>query len=155
MIPDELVPFLESGVSIGIATRDADGMPETTRAVGARVHEDRRHLAIFVPAATSADALSNLIRHDRVAAVFSRPTDHRTIQIKGRRVALREAADAERERIEAYLPLLADGLCTVGLPPRLTRRLSHWPAWAIELQVDSIFEATPGPGAGAAFGRRS
>ncbi|WP_373048003.1 pyridoxamine 5'-phosphate oxidase family protein [Vulgatibacter sp.] len=154
MISSELVPFFESGVSIGVATRDADGMPDVVRGLGAYVHADRLHLTLFVPAAVAETTLSNLLRNDRVAATFSRPTDHRTLQIKGRRVALRQVEGAEQERIEAYLPRLAEALCLLGMPPRITRRLAHGPAWAIDVLVESLFDATPGPGAGTALVRR-
>jgi hypothetical protein len=37
--------------------------------------------------------------------------------------------------------------CT-GVPRRVTRSFAHWPAFAIEIDVDPVFEQTPGPRAG-------
>ena len=43
---------------------------------------------------------------------------------------------------------LADALDRIGVPRRVTRSFAHWPAFAIEIDVDQVFEQTPGPRAG-------
>jgi hypothetical protein len=39
-------------------------------------------------------------------------------------------------------------LDAIGLPRRVTHRIAHWPAFAIEMTVEQIFDQTPGPKAG-------
>jgi hypothetical protein len=48
MISDELARFLESGLAITIATRDAQLEPDGGWAWAARVDEDRAHITLYV-----------------------------------------------------------------------------------------------------------
>lgn len=147
----DLIEFVESGVSIQVATRDSALVPEAVRGVGARVAEDHLHLVVFVPAATGARTLVNLADNGRIAVCFSRIEDHRTIQIKGRADAFGPASDEERERIDRYRGEFARNLAFVGMPPRLSFRVNSWPCHAVRFTVESIWVQTPGPGAGDAL----
>lgn len=149
MIPSALVPFLESGVSVLVGTRDVRMKPACMRGVGARVAADGAELTVFLPAATAAVALANLADNGRIAVSFSRARDNRAVQVKGRVTEIRDADAADRERIERYRCELVEALGTVGVAPRFTLRLAHWPAHAVRLRVTAIFAQTPGPGAGA------
>ena len=148
MIPADLAGFFESGVSILIGSRDPCLFPDCTRAIGARVEAGGTELTVLLPRSTSARAVANLRDNGRIAVAFSRPSDHRSIQVKGRVVALREAEEADRAVVDGYRGALARELAFVGLPPRLTFRMAHWPCLAARLRVEGIFVQTPGPGAG-------
>lgn len=148
-ISPELAEFLQSGVSILVGTRDPRLFPECMRAVGARVERGRREVTIFAPAATSAATIANLEENGRVAICFSRIEDHRSIQLKGRVVAIAPASDADRCVVERWRGEFVRNLAFVGLPPRLSLRLNSWPCRAVRLRVESIYLQTPGPGAGA------
>lgn len=149
MLPPELVDLLESGPSMLVATRDAERMPECTRAVGVRLHDDRARATLFLPRSVGARAAANLAIEPRLALTVSRPYDHRTYQIKGRTTAVRDATEEEREIVEGYRAALAVSLDVVGIPRRMTKRISMWPAYAIDLEITDVFDQTPGPGAGA------
>jgi hypothetical protein len=148
VISDELIPFCESGVSLQVGTRDAQLFPDTLRAYGLRVEPGAGALTVFLPDATSAQALANLRDNGRIALCLARIADHRTIQIKGRAVDVRPACESDLVVIRTYRARLAEALATIGLPTRLGFRLSHWPAHAVRVEVESLFDATPGPGAG-------
>jgi hypothetical protein len=45
----------------------------------------------------------------------------------------------------------ASVLETVGVPKRMTHAMIHWPAFAITVRVEQVFEQSPGPKAGAAL----
>lgn len=150
-IPRELVPFLESGISILTGTRDAHLQPEFTRAVGARSETGGRELTVWVPVATSAQAIANLRDNGRLAVCFS-AIDHRTFQFKGSLAELREARPDERPLLERYRAAVAQHWGTVGMAPRLTHRMVVWPAWALRLSIESMYQQTPGPGAGTPLG---
>lgn len=153
MIGPELAAFFCSGVSISAATKNPEGMPECIRALGAIATAGSAAMTLFLPSSTAGTTLANLLRSDRISICFCRPENHRTLQVKGRRTVLREARPEERPQLEAYVEALAAELCFVGMPSRLTRRIARWPAWAVELEVEEIFDQTPGPGAGAALAR--
>jgi len=149
MISPELAQFLESGVSVLVGTRDARREPACMRGVGARVAANGAELTVFLPAATAATALANLADNGRIAVSFARARDHRSVQVKGRVLEVRDADGADRERIERYRRDLVEALGVVGVSPRSTLRLAHWPARAVRLRVEALFAQTPGPGAGA------
>ncbi|WP_242356963.1 MULTISPECIES: pyridoxamine 5'-phosphate oxidase family protein [Anaeromyxobacter] len=149
MIPAQLAGFLESGVSVLVATRDARLSPDALRAMGVRVERGGAELTVFLPAATSREALANLRDNGRIAVCFSRAADHRSVQVKGRAVEVGEAGADERERVERYLDALADAWGVIGIPARATLRLAHWPCHAVRVRVEGVFVQTPGPDAGA------
>jgi hypothetical protein len=147
------VGFFESGISVLVGTRDARLVPDAVRAVGARVEAGGEELTVFLPAATAAVALANVRDNGRIAVTFARPSDHRSFQLKGRVLRVAEATGADRDVVDLYRCGLAKEMAVIGLPPRLTLRLAHWPAHAVRLRVEGVFAQTPGPGAGAELGR--
>ncbi len=149
ILPAEVASFLESGISVLVGTRDARLVPESTRGVGARVDAGGAALTVFLPAATAARAMANLRDNGRVAVCFSRAIDHRSIQVKGRVLSIREGDPADLATIERWLEGLAVGWQEVGAPVSATRRLARWPAHAVRLAIEEVYVQTPGPGAGA------
>lgn len=152
VISKELAIFLESGVSILVGTRDARLLPEAVRAFGARVGAAGEELTVFVPQAVGAVTAANARDNGRIAVLFSRPSDHRSLQVTGRVQSTVPGDDADRAVVDRYRCELAQALAGVGLPPRLTLRAAHWPCHAIRLRVEAIYVQTPGPGAGAPLG---
>jgi hypothetical protein len=49
-----------------------------------------------------------------------------------------------KSRLEAFVDVIE----RIGVPKRTARTLAHWPAFAIEIRVEEIFDQTPGPNAG-------
>jgi hypothetical protein len=152
VISEELAAFVESGVSILVGTRDAECRPEGTRGFGALVAPGRDELTVFVSAATGARTLANARANGRVAVCFTRIIDHRSMQLKGRALEVRDARPDERGVVDRYGALLVEIMGEVGVPPRIVMRLDRWPAHALRLRVESVFVQTPGPGAGAPLG---
>lgn len=152
MITAELASFLESGVSVQVGTRDARLVPEAVRGMGVRVGPGGTSLTVFLPAATAERTVANLRDNGRIAVCFSRPEDHRTIQVKGRTVAVRDADAAERPLVDRYRAGLTKSLLFVGVPLQVSLRAAHWPCRAVDIRVEQVFEQTPGPGAGAPLG---
>jgi len=148
MLPEEHVTFVESGVSVLVGTRDAHLKPFGMRGVGAKVHADRKTLTIFLPTPTSVRALENLRDNGRIAITFTRPIDHRSMQLKGKAIAFREANEDERPLLESWVEGWARHLEVVGLPRALGSRLTFWPAMAVDVAIEASFHQTPGPSAG-------
>ncbi len=147
-LSDELIEFAESGVSILIGTCDAGLRPETMRSVGAQVAADRQHVTAWINAELAQRTLANLKINPRIAAVFTRPMDHRSVQLKGDVVEVRPGTDAERTLSERYLAGFVEQLYCIGMPRAMTRRLRFWPSVAITFVTTELFQQTPGPGAG-------
>ncbi|MBL8858111.1 MAG: pyridoxamine 5'-phosphate oxidase family protein [Planctomycetes bacterium] len=151
-MPTELAEFLQSGISILVGTRDARLTPEAARVLGARIENGGREVVAFLSKATAERTLANLRDNGRAAVCFT-SVDHRSYQIKGRALEVRDADEDDRKLIERYRAAVAQHFGTVGLPPRLTYRMSYWPAHALRVAVEEVFIQTPGPGAGGPLGQ--
>jgi hypothetical protein len=149
LISVELAAFIESGISVLVGSRDARLRPDCLRAAGAYAGAALSELTIFLPAATSARTLANLRDNGRIAVTVTRAVDHRSLQLKGPVLEIRESTEAERELIVRYLEALALDWGFVGVPRKATLALNYWPSYTVRLAVESLFEQTPGPEAGA------
>jgi hypothetical protein len=149
MIDSELTAFLEQGVGIHIAARNAQLEPSGARAIAVKVSEDRLHLDVFVPEIAAGRILPNLERNGQAAVVFGRPTDDRSCQVKGVFVGSRAATAAEEPFVRAQWAGFRDKLEQIGIPRATSMNWIVWPAIAIRLKATALFEQTPGPQAGA------
>lgn len=147
-IREDLVPFLMSGVSLLVGTRDAELVPACARAMGVRIASDRRSFTVYLPAATADRTLANVRDNGRIAVTFSRVLDLRGVQMKGHVTSVREAPLADRDLQARYFDAFLAALEEVGMPRGTSQRMAFWPSVAIDVTPDVIFEQTPGPVAG-------
>lgn len=145
-----LKSFADGGVSVLVATVDADGFPTCCRGIAIAFKNDFESVTIYLPAATAQETIANVATTRRVALACSHPLSHQSIQIKGltRGVKLAPSEDEAfvRQRLDQFAGVLDD----VGLPRRVTRSIAHWPAFAIDISIEQVFDQTPGPKAGVA-----
>ena len=139
------------GTSILVGSVDAKGFPICCRAIAVRCSNEPKKLTVYVPIATSHDTIANVAATRRLAVTVNQPLTHDAIQIKGTTTAVRLAGDDEHEFVETRLLQFGDVLAEIGLPRKITRSIAHWPAFAIEVKVEQVFEQTPGPKAGSAI----
>jgi len=147
-IPDELASFLESGVAIVVATRDAAMRPMGAMACGVRVHDDRETLTLFLYEHAARELAANLADNGLIAADFDLPTSHRACQVKGTVVTTRPAHDSERALVQRQMEGFGADLEQIGFPRAGTRAWQSWPCTALDVKVRHVFEQTPGPGTG-------
>ena len=152
MISPDLAEFVESGIATSVATRDAHLRPDCVRGVGARVVAGGTEIELLIPLATCWRTVANVRDNGRVAVVFGRASDHRSIQIKGRAVEVRDGGEADREYAADFLRKLANDWLVAGVPPKLTLSITTWPNVVVRVAVEEIYVQTPGPDAGAALG---
>ncbi len=148
VISEELASFLESGLSITAATRDADLRPDGARAFAVRVHEGREHLTAFFHAKAAPAILANLAACPLIALSIDRPSDNRACQIKGEFAGTRKGRAAERALVERQVDGFLGQLEAIGIPRAMTAGWRFWPCVAVDVRITHLFEATPGPGAG-------
>jgi hypothetical protein len=139
---------LEPGRSILVGTVDAANIPSCCRAVALASGDDLATATVYIPIAVCQQTLQNVATTGRIAVVTAHPIDHCSIQLKGTTTDVRLAREDEaaflRERLEDW----AGVLDKIGVPRRLVRSTAGWPAFAVTLRVEQIFEQTPGPRAG-------
>jgi len=148
MLSEELSVFVASGVSMYIGTRSADLDPRGTRLWALRVESDREHVVAYLFEGGAPEIVRDLEDNGRVAIAVSRPTDHRSCQIKGTFLEARPCRPDEREEVERQADGLLRELETIGIPRVLTSGWRVWPCVAIRVRVEEVFDQTPGPGAG-------
>lgn len=148
MIPDELSVFLESGLSIVVATRDGELQPNGAVAWALSVHDDRAHVSVFLHPDAAKEMLENLGSYPQIALDLDLPTSHRACQLKGLFVSARKARAPERAEVERQLEAFSADLAAIGIPRALTAGWSSWPCTVLKVRVTDLFEQTPGPGAG-------
>lgn len=152
MTQEILRKFVTGGVSVIVATVDADGVPTCCRGIALSSKDDFDTVTVYVPAATAQETVANVATTRRIAVGCSHPLSHETIQIKGLTRGVRLAPPADEAFVRERLDRLAAVLDEIGLPRRVGRSLAHWPAFAIDLSVEEVFDQTPGPKAGVAVG---
>jgi hypothetical protein len=145
---ERLAKCVEPGVSAIVGSVDSQGNPSCCRAVGLRSDDDLTTVTVFVPAATSKETIANVASTRRLAIVTTHPISHCATQLKGIVGQTRLAREDEQPFVEAFLGGFGGVLNAIGYPPRVTRSVVHWPAFALEMRVEEIYEQSPGPKAG-------
>ena len=154
-LPHDLVHMADTGVIVIVGTRDADGVPEVSRAWGVRVLPDCDELEICVSSRVCGRTLDNLANNQQIAVTITRPSNYRSFQVKGRAIETRSITPSDRERITRHQRAFTDEVVAVGMPEQSAVRLS-----SIEMEdapeitnirvlVETVFNQTPGPGAGS------
>lgn len=147
----EHAAFMQGGVSMSVASCGPSLRPSVTRALGCRIAPDRRSAAVIVSRAQAAALLADLGISGAIAVVFSQPSTHRTVQLKGRDAAVEAAGAAERETAAAYREAFVAELAPLGFEPAMVRAvLAVRPEDLVALRFTpcAAFTQTPGPGAG-------
>lgn len=155
LIDEELAAFLQSGVSVHVASRGTANLPNLVRGIGCRVSADRRRVSAFVLASQCGALLADLATNGAIAFVASLPSTHRTVQLKGADAKSGSPQPGDEALVARQRAGLAGNLETVGYAPELPRALvgGEWAeAVAITFTPTAAFVQTPGPGAGAPLG---
>jgi hypothetical protein len=150
-LPLDLLAMMERGVSVIVGSRDAKLRPSIMRAVGSNVEEGGRKVTVFVSRRQSRQLVQDLAATGHVAVVFSEPSTHRTVQLKAKRAALRNATAADEPLLARYLASMEHEIQQVGFAPHMTRAmLAHRleDLVAISFEPEVAFDQTPGPRAG-------
>lgn len=152
LLDEDHADFIQSGVSIIAASRDASNVPSMDRALGCKVSRDRRRVTIFVGIASAQRLLDDLRRCGQLAVVFSEPPTHRTIQLKADDAAIGRVSPADRKVVEAYADAMTRIIGAIGHREHLVRAMLGSPAGelaSVTFTPMAAFAQTPGPRAGA------
>ena len=153
---DAHAAFMESGVSMHVASRGAANVPSVARALGCRIAPDRNRVTLFLSATQAPDVVADLRASRAAAVVFSQPSTHRTIQIKGDDATVGALADGDLARIAAYADALVRDLQALGYTEAFGRALVAFDAAdlvAVVFTPKAAYQQTPGPNAGAPLAR--
>jgi hypothetical protein len=143
--------LLRTGYMVTVASRDAAHVPSVTRALGCRVAPDRRRVTVFLLASQAATLLRDLRTTGAIAAVFSQPSTHHTIQLKGSDATPGAVEPGDIELIEANAAAALADLTIAGFPESFARTFFVYEApdvVAVGFTPSTAFVQTPGPQAG-------
>lgn len=147
--------MMTKGVSLILSSADHALTPSVMRAVGSRIEDNGRRITAYLARGQSRQLLADIARSGRLAAVFSQPSTHLTVQIKSRRARIREAREDDQPHLQRYLHSMEDELAALGYPRTMAgAMLAHRPEdlVAVEFEPDEAFDQTPGPRAGHRLG---
>lgn len=155
LIDAQHAAFIQGGVSMTIGACGPGMHPTLTRATGCRISTDLRRLTVFVSLRQGEPVLDCVRDNGLIAAVFSQPSTHRTIQLKGRDARVAPLEDGDPDRIAAYRKAFAADLATIGFRPVQVETLLGFPlpeVVAITFTPVEAYVQTPGPRAGERLG---
>ncbi len=155
LIGPEQRALIQRRVSIIVATRDAALRPHVMRAMGCRLPPDARRVALFLRASSSREVIEDLRANRLIAVVFSEPSTHRSLQLKGDDAALIPIEPGDDRLVQNYIEGFIEEVGPMGFAPEVVKTLfSHEPGdlIAVGFTPRSGFEQTPGARAGEALG---
>lgn len=144
----ELVAFIESGVIGHAATRTSTFEPEEMLIAGLRAGAGGRVATLFLSEGPAAATVANVRDNGELAVTVVRVTDNRSLQLKGKVIAVRTPTEDERRFQAGYMERLTAELTLVGVPRSVGARMIWWPSVALDFEIRDLFDQTPGPGAG-------
>lgn len=153
MIDDELAAFIESKVMIAVAGCDARSRASIGRSMGARLSPARDRIELFVSRAQWPALAATLTAGAPVAATFSRPSDYRTYQVKGRVLAAGTAYPEHDAFTRDYHDGMMQVLTELGVEPQIPGMMGRDDLVIVTIAPELVFLQTPGPAAGRLVAR--
>jgi hypothetical protein len=154
-IPPYLAAFLQGGVSPTLGVRGCNGRPLVGPGAACRVSRDGL-VRVLVPRNPNLSLLAAIEGGSPVAVTFSRPRDHRSIQLKARSAVVAPILPDDGCEAARQSAVLADELIEIGYSREQADSFVAIAAddlVSVEFRPDRLFTQTPGPGAGAELPR--
>jgi hypothetical protein len=143
--------FLDRSLSVNVATSDRDGRPLVARAVAARVSPGGERLTVLIDGRANAALVAAVAETGRLAVVFTKPSTHRSIQIKDDAATVAAPTVEEAALPGPYIDGFIAELAGMGFTEAFVRAVMEFdPSDLVALHLDpaAVFDQTPGPKAG-------
>lgn len=155
-LDEELVAFMQGGVSMHAASRDANNVANLSRGLALRVSADRTRVTVFLLASHSGAMLADYRANGQIALVVTLPSTHRTVQLKGEDAAVEPLRDGDHILVARQREAFLQELMRLGYDASIPERLlngARGDVIAVGFTVTAAFIQTPGPSAGAPLPR--
>jgi hypothetical protein len=147
--------ILLPGISMTVASSASGNLPCVGRALGCRLSPEHGRITVLLAAAQCPDLIEALRASCAIAVVFSQPSTHRTIQVKGTDAALEPLEADDAALMQRWTDGFVAELAALGHAEALVRAFL-WcdPAElvAVGFTPRAAFQQTPGPRAGLPLG---
>ena len=151
MIDDDLGRFIQGPVSAFLGTADAVAVPDCTRLAGVAALGGRR-LRVLV-ASEARTARANGRPGARASVLVTDITTYRSVQWKGRVVSAgEERTPGDLALLHRHVGAFRRGSLEVGIRPDLVWVMFPVEVVPLVVEVDAVYNQTPGPGAGRRMG---
>lgn len=141
--------FIQGPVSVIVASRNADLVADMVRGCGCRVSRDRRQVTVLVEPGRAGTLPEDIAANGMIAVVFSQPSTHQTIQLKGTDARVVGVTPADRAAVRRHLREWSEDLGRIGFDQRFSAALHGGRELAaIRFTPTAAFQQTPGPAAG-------
>ena len=144
------------GISITAASRDDHNVPRIGRCLGCRVTADRGKVTVLIASEQYRAFFDALAGSRTIAVVFSYPSTHQTLQLKGTDAEAGALAPGDPELAALHVGNFVNELAALGYNRDMVET-THWcdasELRAVTFTPSAAFEQTPGPGAGAPLPR--
>jgi hypothetical protein len=155
MLDERVHATLASGSSHLAAVTAADGTPFAMRGWGATVIAAERSLRVLLDAADVERLVDEgaVLVGSWIAYTAASVRTLTSFQLKGRISTVGPATAADRESYERYCDEYYAAVLDVDFIRReLMERMEPDAVVALEFEVEELFDQSPGPGAGRAYG---
>ncbi|CBS90218.1 hypothetical protein [Azospirillum lipoferum] len=143
--------FLDRSLSVNVATSDRANRPLVARAVAARASCGGERLTVLLDGRANAELVAAVADTGRLAVVFSEPSTHRSLQVKGDGAVVTAPTAEEAALAGPYLDGFIAELTGIGFTePFIRAVMTCDPVDLVALHVRpaTVFDQTPGPKAG-------
>jgi hypothetical protein len=152
VLDHDLRAFLRTGCALIVATVGRDGAPHATRGWGLTEVAATGPLRLILDAGDVV-GLEHLSTTGRIAITACDVRTLRSRQLKGRVLGIEPATPEDRRTMRGYCDaFFTDIEQTDGYPRPLLERMVPDELVTCAVEVDELFDQTPGPGAGAKVG---
>ena len=150
-LSEEVDSFITSGVSITACARDSRLIPSISRILACTTQHQGALVRLFLVKSQALQLLRDIAANGEIAVVFSQPSSHKTLQVKGTHAHQTAVLDSELAVIETSCQSFADNVFLLGFDYKFSRAFQHYTPTdltAIEFTLRAVFEQSPGPDAG-------
>ena len=149
--------FLHSGCALLVCTVNADGSPHAGRAWGLTVVDAEAGLVRVLLEGDDPVMIANARAGNAIAVTATGVLTFHSIQMKGRPVRIEHhMTETDEAKAAQYADDFLDDIhATEGYPMEIMRRWTEHPLVPCIVEVETTFDQTPGPSAGAVLDRGS
>lgn len=151
-IAGDLAAFLEGGVSIVVSSSGGAEGPAIGRALGCVVSPDRCRVTVFLSASANAALVAAAAGTGVVAVVFTEPSSHRSVQLKGADARIAPPDGDVGPVLSRHVEAFRRDLERIGFDEAFTRTLMAYDVAdlvALSFTPSGSFDQTPGARAGS------
>ncbi len=158
MISDDTATFLATGCALIVGAVTPDGSPFAARGWGLdlEIPDDTgtSPIARLLLDASDTTACTSLGTGTAISITATSVPTLRSVQLKGRVREVIDAGDHDRARAARYCAMFEDDVvATDGVDREVFRHIVPDAYCVRVVDLEEVYDQTPGPGAGAALGR--